>query len=69
MFRVVDDDIESPYKIVPEIFNFVNKVLSVFVICITLLTPHGGRHGVCCVTSKLMGSMSATPLLRAHMTS
>ena len=30
MLRVVDDDIESPYKIVPDIFDFLNKVVSIF---------------------------------------
>ena len=31
MLRVVDDDIESPYKIVPDIFDFWYKVLTVFI--------------------------------------
>ena len=32
MLRVGDDDIESPYKIVPDIFDFLGyKVVSVFV--------------------------------------
>ena len=32
----------------------------------TLLTPHGGRHDACVTSYRLL---SATPLLRAHMTS
>ena len=48
MLRVVDDDIERPYKNVPDIFDFV---YSCGRFCMTLLTPHGGRHGACCVTS------------------
>ena len=32
MFRLVDDDIESPYEIVPDIFDFFYKVVSVFVL-------------------------------------
>ena len=31
MLRVVDDDIEISYKIVPNIFDFLNKVVNVFV--------------------------------------
>ena len=31
MFRLGDDDIESPYKIVPDIFHLFYKVVSVFV--------------------------------------
>ena len=31
MFRLVNDDIESLYKIVPDIFNSFYKVVSVFV--------------------------------------
>ena len=31
ILRVVDDDSESPYKIVPDIFVFCCKVVSVFV--------------------------------------
>ena len=31
MFRVGDDYIESPYKIVPDILDFCYKVVSVFV--------------------------------------
>ena len=31
MLRVVDDDIESPYKFVLDIFDFLGKVVSVFV--------------------------------------
>ena len=29
MLRVVDNNIESPYEIVPDTFNFVNKVVRV----------------------------------------
>ena len=29
MLRLVDDDIESPYKIVPDIFDCFSKVVSV----------------------------------------
>ena len=31
MLRVVDDEIEGPYKIVPYIFDFFYKGVSVFV--------------------------------------
>ena len=31
MFGLGDDDMESPYKIVPDIFDFLYKVASVFV--------------------------------------
>ena len=30
MFRVVDDDIESPFKIVPDIFNWIGSLLFLF---------------------------------------
>ena len=68
MLRLVDDGIESPYKIiiVPDIFHIFFKSCERF--CITLLTPHGGRHGACCMTSHGL-HLSATLLLRAHMTS
>ena len=36
--------------------------------CINFLTPHGGRHSACCVTSYGL-HLSATPVLTAHMTS
>ena len=39
------DAMESPYKIVDLFFQSCERF------CITLLTPHGGRHGGCCVTS------------------
>ena len=61
MLRVVDYDIASPYKIIPDIFDFVIK-LEAFDFCITLLTPHGGHHGAFCVTS--YGTpLSVTPLI------
>ena len=47
MLRVVDDNIESLYKIVPDIFDYFLESCDRF--CITLLTPHGGCHGVRCV--------------------
>ena len=31
MLRLVDEDIASPYKIVPDVFDFLYKVVSVFV--------------------------------------
>ena len=43
MIRLVDDDIESPYTIVPDKLDFL--LLSCECFCMTLLTPHGGRHG------------------------
>ena len=46
MRRDETDDVESPYKIVQPYFFFYKVVF-----CITLLTPHGGRHGACCVMS------------------
>ena len=33
MLRVVDNDIESPYKIVPDILYFLSKVVS---LCVSL---------------------------------
>ena len=65
MFRLGDDDIESPYKNFLDTFDFF--VYSCERFCITLLTPHGGRHVACCVTSH--GLTSATQYMRAHMTS
>ena len=64
MFRAVDDDIGSPYKIGPNIFDFYDVVT----VCLTLLTQHGGHHDDCCVTSYGL-HLSATPLLRAHIES
>ena len=61
MHRVVDDDSESPENIVLDRFDLF-YICEVF--CITLLTPHGGCHGACCVTSYGL-HLSATPLLRA----
>ena len=67
MHSVVHDDIDSPYTI------FHKQTCMIFFIklwgfYIPLLTPHGGHHGACCVTSYGL-HLSATPLLRAHMTS
>ena len=51
MLRVEEDNIESPYKIAPDIglFGFIYKIVSVFVSL--SIAPHGGRHDACCVTS------------------
>ena len=62
MLRVVDDDIESPYQIVPEIFDFCCERFY-----ITLLTPYEGHHSACCVTSYGL-HLNATPLT-SYMTS
>ena len=64
MLRVVDGDIESPQKIVPDIY-FCYKVVSFFVL-ITVLRPHRGCHGACSVTSYRL-HLSVTPLLRANV--
>ena len=64
MLRVVDDNIESPYQIVPDILDLWGVKFERFYI--TLLTPHGGCHGACVTSYEL--HLSAI-LLRTHMTS
>ena len=49
--------------------NFQTILISFYEVvrfCITLLTPHGGRHSACCVTSYGL-HLSATPLWRPHV--
>ena len=45
MLVVVDDDIESPNKMFQ---SYLNLIYSCECFCITLLTPHGGRHVASC---------------------
>ena len=62
MLRLVDGDIESPYKIVPDTF-----CVSVFLYhCPS--TTWRPRHGACCVMSYGL-HLSTTPFLREQMTS
>ena len=62
ILRVVDDDIESPYKIVRDIFDFFKQ--SCEHCFITLLTPHVGCHGACCVTSYDTSSKSPYDVIK-----